>query len=128
MATDWLMLILLGGLLGTVGQGMRVIVGMKKLFEKSQQNGTDMKSLFSGSTLGFSLLIGFVAGVIGALGIAGPHSGDISKETVITLLGIGYAGADFIEGFVRKHIPVAGAAAQPPPPAAVDDGHAPAVG
>ena len=126
MATDWLMLILLGGLLGTVGQGMRVIVGMKKLFEESQQKGTDMKTLFSGSTLGFSLLIGFVAGVIGALGIAGPHSGEISKETVITLLGIGYAGADFIEGFVRKYIPVAGAAAPPPP--AVDDGHAPAVG
>jgi hypothetical protein len=30
-AADWINLILLGGLLGAVGQGIRVVVGLKKV-------------------------------------------------------------------------------------------------
>jgi len=40
-----------------------------------------------------------VAGVLGIINIMGE---EISKEFIFTLIGIGYAGTDFIEGFIVK--------------------------
>ena len=38
-AQDLILLILIGGILGAVGQGIRVIVGLKKLYDESMQKG-----------------------------------------------------------------------------------------
>lgn len=121
-----ILLILVGGLLGTVGQGIRVVVGLKKLYDEALQSGEDFSKNFSAATLFFSLLIGFVAGVLGVLSIADMEKG-LSKDQVLTLIGIGYAGADFIEGFVKKNVakltaPTAAAAK------GTDDSIEPAVG
>lgn len=92
--------IILGGLLGMVGQGLRVVVGLKKL------NDTDsFKADFSTSTLMLSLLIGFVAGVLALIGTSGIETELIDKNTMMTIIASGYAGTDFIEGFVKKNMP-----------------------
>lgn len=82
----------LGLLCGMAGQGMRVVVGFKKKAEKRMEEWFDVR------VLGTSLLIGAVAGFLGAVSLL---DSPINKQTLITLITIGYAGTDFIEGFVR---------------------------
>jgi hypothetical protein len=112
---DWIIVILTGGILGAVGQSIRVIVGLKKVYDESLQRGTSFSQDFNGSSLLFSLLIGFIAGVLGIVGLVGvKDAGDnLTREQVITLIGLGYAGADFIEGFVKKNTAKFGLAQAP---------------
>jgi hypothetical protein len=103
-------------MLGGAGQGIRVVVGLKK--------AGDINEKFDGSQLLVSLLIGAIAGTLAAI----PFLSKLDKldyQTIIALLGAGYAGADFIEGFMSKALPGATNAttlsqappAQPTPPA-----------
>ena len=96
------MKLILGGILGMVGQGARVVVGLKKLNDKANQQNQEFSDIFKTSTLVLSLMIGFIAGVLGVISIDMPQDDLIDKATVLTLLGIGYAGTDFIEGFLKK--------------------------
>ena len=96
--------VFLGGVLGAVGQGIRVIVGIKKnLDEDSAKKWEDW---FETKQLGISFIIalalGGIAGVLGAIELLGT---EITKEFMITLIAIGYAGTDFIEGFMKRRIP-----------------------
>lgn len=45
-----------------------------------------------------------------------PTSSEVSTESIITLLGVGYAGTDFIEAFMRK---AGSPVSVPPEPGAV---------
>ena len=134
-AADWINLILLGGLLGAVGQGIRVVVGLKKLNDQALQKKKEFSSLFSPSTLVVSLLVGFIAGVLGILSLPNVNLAKLdTNQVLLPLLGIGYAGADFIEGFVKKNTaqfgggaPAGGASGQPTPPAS-DNPEQPAMG
>jgi hypothetical protein len=103
-ANDWITRFLVGGLFGALGQGVRVVVGLKKLNDSAVQSRTPLAEVFSASTLLVSLLIGFVAGVLGMLS-ADVDLQSITRQNILLLIGTGYAGADFIEGFVRKNIP-----------------------
>jgi uncharacterized membrane protein YeaQ/YmgE (transglycosylase-associated protein family) len=104
--TDWVMTIILGGILGMVGQGIRVIIGLKKMNETAAQEGKKFSDLFQGNTLGLSLLIGFIAGALAMVGISnGMEISNPSKEIIVTIIGAGYAGTDFIEGFIKKNMP-----------------------
>ena len=102
--SDWITLILLGGLLGAVGQGIRVVVGLKKLNDQALQEKKDFSALFSPSALFISLLVGFIAGVLGIFSLPNVNASELDmNQVLLPLLGIGYAGADFIEGFVKKN-------------------------
>jgi hypothetical protein len=103
-----LVLILLGGLLGAFGQGLRVVVGLKKVYDQAHSDKVDFASMFDASKLVVSLFIGFLAGAIAILFMDRPVAMDTKLYTM--LLGAGYAGADFIEGFVQKSMPGAGGA------------------
>lgn len=94
--------IVLGGLLGAVGQGARMIVGTKKVHEEATASGKDWKDLIELKRLMVSLIIGGIAGILGAVFLLGAK---IDKEFLITLIAIGYAGTDFIEGIIRKAVP-----------------------
>lgn len=87
--------IFMGAFLGMVGQLIRVIIGLKKLKEKTPSGkfgeGVDGKQLV------ISILIGVAA--ITMLGQT------MEKQTLFTLVAVGYAGADFIEGFIKKNSP-----------------------
>ncbi len=103
-AYDWIMQFLVGGLFGAAGQGIRVVVGLKKLNDQSQRDQRPFGDLFRAGDLLVSLLIGFIAGVLGILA-ANVDIHSIKRETIMLLLGAGYAGTDFIEGFVKKYLP-----------------------
>lgn len=119
--------LLLGGLLGAVGQGLRVVVGLKKVWDESRSVNRQFAELFSTQSLLLSLLIGFVAGVLGIVSLTTPDLDD--RQTLVTLIGVGYAGADFIEGFIKSRIPsVAGRAGGPPTREPDDDPVPPPVG
>lgn len=91
-----------GGLLGALGQGIRVAVGLKKFKEENTARAAADSSTepFSAGRLVISIFIGFVAGALAMLiKQATLKNGDqYDNETIITLIATGYAGADFIEG------------------------------
>lgn len=97
--------LLLGGLLGLVGQAIRMIVGLKKTYDQSQDTNTKFSETFETKRLGLSLVIGFTAGILGALALNISAMPELSNETLSALIGIGYSGTDFIEGFIRKVTP-----------------------
>ncbi len=105
MPSDLILVLLTGGLLGMVGQGMRTIVGLKKVYDQSMRETRPFAELFAGSQVALSLLIGFVAGILGIISISDLLSVKLDKQTIATLIGIGYAGSDFIEGFIKKYAP-----------------------
>ncbi|MDD4928347.1 MAG: hypothetical protein PHP85_03590 [Gallionella sp.] len=97
------MQIIAGGLLGTLGQGVRVIAGLKKANDSAaQQNQT---TIIETSTLIISLFIGFTAGALALLATSGFTQIDISQSTAFALIAAGYAGTDFIEAFMKKYLP-----------------------
>ena len=98
----WIQLILLGGLAGMMGQGIRVFIGLKKLNDTTSKEGRSIKDEFSASSLIVSLFIGFVAGALAMISIGQKTS--IDQQLIMTLIGAGYAGTDFIEGFMNKHL------------------------
>jgi len=100
--------VIAGGLLGALGQGIRLAVGLKKLNEENSAKAADNKpaEAFSVSRMVISIFIGFVAGAIGMLVKGGSLAvkGDYSTESIITIIAIGYSGADFIEGIFNTYI------------------------
>lgn len=95
--------LLLGGVLGAVGQGIRVVIGLKKEYDDVQMTGLAFDKAFSRSELGVSLIIGFVAGVLAYISLVGLDTDLIDNNAVTALIGAGYAGTDFIEGFMKKY-------------------------
>ena len=112
--------LLLGGILGTVGQGLRIIVGMKKLNDKAKDAGNEkVGPLVDTSRMVISLLIGFCAGILAVLSTSSfspdYFKGANIKQNLLTIIAAGYAGTDFIEGLINKFLPKANAAAKQNP-------------
>lgn len=105
-ADEWVLQLLLGGFLGLIGQGIRVVTGLKKVHDQAAAEGKAFGELFEPSQLLISLLIGFIAGAVAVVSMNPAGTGGaIGRQTIITLLGAGYAGADFVEGFMKKYLP-----------------------
>ncbi|NOT09670.1 MAG: hypothetical protein HOP28_15870 [Gemmatimonadales bacterium] len=101
----WTQVILFGGMLGAIGQAIRVIVGLKKLNDQSDASGKSFKELIVPSVMVTSLLIGFVAGTLAAISLGLVLGADYDKKTVLALIAAGYSGADFIEGIISSYLP-----------------------
>jgi hypothetical protein len=102
--TDWMNLLALGMLCGGLGQAIRVIAGLKKLSD--EKGGVEgMRDAIVPSQMLVSLLIGATAGALAAIALPASTTGKFSPEQITTLLGAGYAGADFIEAFMKKATP-----------------------
>lgn len=100
--------VIAGGLLGALGQGIRIAVGLKKLNEEnsSQAAAGSPREPFSTSRLVISIFIGFVAGALALLTKQAARNGNsdqFDNEMIVTLIATGYAGADFIEGIFITH-------------------------
>lgn len=110
-AQNYVMLILLGGLLGIVGQGVRVIVGLKKVNDQAAEESKAFQDVFNLRVLLVSMLIGFVTGAVAIISLdAAEQSSERQLEATLhgyiaPVLAAGYAGTDFIEGFVKKYLP-----------------------
>jgi hypothetical protein len=112
-AVAWLQIVLLGIILGAVGQGARTIVGLKKLNDYND-DATPMSALIDWIRLLISFMIGGVAGAFAAITLVS----DIAKvplEQLFAIAAAGYAGSDFIEGFITR---ISGAQGKPPTTAA----------
>jgi hypothetical protein len=98
--------VIAGGLLGILGQGIRIAVGLKKFNEDNTMAAVKGQATepFSASRLMVSIFIGFAAGAMGML--VNPVAGDKTYNTqgIITIIAIGYSGSDFIEGFFNTYI------------------------
>lgn len=101
-AEEMLAIVLLGAVLGTVGQLARVVVGLKKM--RSKEDDGPWWDEFSFVRLAASLLIavavGSTAGVLYLLNVADGGL-TVSEESLMAVVGAGYAGTDFIEGFIQ---------------------------
>ena len=109
-AFDWLQLLGLGGLVGALGQGIRTLVGLKKINDAASGTSGKTSDMIDGGRLIVSLAVGFVAGALAAIGIVNDLT-KVTSQQIFALAAAGYAGADFIEGFVRR---VGGTSAAPP--------------
>lgn len=100
--------VLAGGLLGSLGQGIRLAVGLKKLNAENTKNQSDNIATdpISSGRMILSVFIGFIAGAIGMLvkGSSLAKDGDFSTESIVTIIAIGYSGADFIEGVFNTYL------------------------
>jgi len=110
--SELLMQIALGAVVGMLGQGLRVIVGLKKKSDlAASPNLSDDPVAFDTQRLLTSLFIGAIAGALGMLSLtnfAPPTGGAVSSQQFFSLIGIGYAGTDFIEGFILRYLPKQG--------------------
>lgn len=98
--------LLLGGILGLVGQGIRAIMGVKKMREENANPALPSYDL-NVSRLIASLFIGFAAGLLATLPFFDPKftaGPDWSQQVILTLIAAGYSGADFIEGFLKNFL------------------------
>jgi Transglycosylase SLT domain len=100
-AADVLGALLLGGLMGMVGQGARTIVGLKKISDMSQST-PDQSDFFAASRIFIGLMIGFVAGIAAGIALKIYELTSFDASLLMGLVAAGYAGTDFIEGFVSS--------------------------
>lgn len=100
---NFIMFIALGLLGGAMGQIIRQIGSVKKLMD--QYPNEPIKNHFDGTRFFINVCLGASAGVLGALTLM-PESGKMSTtdfvKTFTSLIGFGYAGADFVESFMHK--------------------------
>ncbi len=95
--------IFLGTTLGILGQILRIGIGLKKEYDKTDQKNETIDTLFDRKQLLISLLIAVAVGAsAGVLGVMQYIGKDITQDTIIALISVGYAGTDFIEGLLTK--------------------------
>lgn len=102
----------LAGLMGLVGQGARVVVGLKKLRDENLEQSPSEQDSFIASRLFVSLMIGFITGIAAGFLLGLPEIAKGGIEMLMGLAAAGYAGTDAIEAFTARLTP---------PPAAKSD-------
>ena len=113
-STQILATLLLCGLMGVVGQGIRATLGLKNAPAVVGPDGLPtQQSQFNAAYFVISLMIGFIAGVLAGIAIGLDQLMQLDPSNMKLLLGIaaaGYAGADFIENSFARLVPGIGAA------------------
>ena len=100
--TEWIVYVSLSGLMGITGQFIRAAGGAKKTNDQATALNVSFGTVFDTPTFFTSLAIGFTAGVLAALGT---QPDTISASFLLGIVAAGYAGADFIEAFLKKSLP-----------------------
>ena len=125
-ATSIFAVLAIGGLMGAVGQGVRVAPGLKKAHDEAADQNQPFKDTFETSRLVISLLIGAFIGILTIIPIGGyvtidefyrtwelvgASNDDRQKalasvgELLVGLAAAGYAGTDFVEGLIKRRLP-----------------------
>ena len=100
------------GFLGLVGQIVRVSVGMKKINDLTTNTGKTFSQLFDWTQFVVSLFIGLGAGVVYSV-ITSINYPNLATTDVVGVIMAGYAGSDFLEGFIQKESPPGSPSASP---------------
>ena len=90
--------VLSGGLLGMLGQGIRTLIGIRKMLSRSEA--------FVLFKLITSLIIGFTAGALSILIMLFQNEKPLlfDSSLILLLISYGYAGVDIIESFYSKYL------------------------
>lgn len=100
-AVSWLQVIGLGGAMGVLGQGIRAIVGLKKLNDTASGTTASLGDLIQPSRIWISFGIGFIAGALAAVSLI-TDLAHVTTQQIFMLMAAGYSGADFVEGFMSR--------------------------
>jgi hypothetical protein len=88
--------LMLGGLLGIVGQAARAIVGLKRPIAESESDFRE----FDAARLFIGFILGFVAGIVGVLLLGLDSFSTVDTKSILALAAFGYIGTDIIEGLL----------------------------
>jgi hypothetical protein len=102
-ATTWLVIFAVGALTGMIGQVIRQIASLKKIID--DHPGQPLNLVLDYTRVKINLLIGAAAGILGLISLGVDSKLELDASTIVSLIGIGYAGTDFIESFMRKAQP-----------------------
>jgi hypothetical protein len=105
-ATAVLELLVLGALMGMLGQGARAVVGLKTMTDYANAQGVGANDLFEAGRLITSMLIGTLVGLASALVyyIGGGSATDLTWHVLVGWAGAAYAGTDALEGFISQYM------------------------
>jgi hypothetical protein len=99
---DVMTTVITGGLLGILGQGIRMTIGLKKLSDTNANKLASEVKEVNANRLLVSLFIGFVAGSLFLLINGVEKIGN--REFIFSVIAAGYSGTDFIEGLFNTYI------------------------
>lgn len=114
-ATEVLQALIISGIMGMIGQGIRAVIGLKSASTLAAQSGSQ-QSAFDAAYFALSLMIGAVAGVIAGFGIGLSEllrTLATDQKILLALAASGYAGADFIENAMTNFLPPSANATKP---------------
>jgi hypothetical protein len=100
-------MLLLGGVMGLLGQGARTVIGLKSMTDDAKALGVNPSDLFQAARLLTSLMIGFLVGLAAALVFLSRATGgdpSIDWHILLGFASAGYMGTDFLEGFISKYL------------------------
>ncbi len=127
---DPLHVLLMGALMGLLGQGSRAVAGLKSMTDDAQTLGVSPNDLFQAARLFVSLIIGVLVGLAAALIYLSTNGTQTPDwHYLLGFAAAGYTGTDFLEAFISKYL---GPAARPnvkagaPPAGGAASGGAPA--
>jgi hypothetical protein len=102
---DILVTLVLGALLGMIGQGLRVWVGISKANADPANFNKKMDQYIETRRILFSFLYAFIIGALTGGTMAIGHIGERwDNSLIMAIITAGYAGTDFIEGFINKNL------------------------
>ena len=114
-SSDILVTLLLCGLMGMLGQGIRAAIGLKNALAAAPGTAP-RRNEFSPAYFATSLMIGFIAGALAGVLIGLDKLMHFNADNINVLAGIaaaGYAGVDFIENAFFHIIPYPNAGSPP---------------
>ena len=94
--------IVMGVILGAIGQGARAVIGIKKAADEAAALEKKIDEWFDWKRFLFSIVIGAIAGCLAAILLL---EAPVNQELMLGLVAAGYAGTDFIEGLISKYTP-----------------------
>jgi hypothetical protein len=99
-------ILILGALMGILGQGARAVVGLKGMADDAKSLGLSPNDLFEAARLITSFLIGFLVGLAAALiYIKSYGTAEPGWQVLLGFAASGYLGTDFLEGFISQYLP-----------------------
>jgi hypothetical protein len=103
-------ILIIGALMGILGQGARAVVGLKGMSDDAKAQGLSPSDLFEAARLLTSFLIGTLVGLASAL-VYFKNGGSMTEnptwQIMLAWAVSAYAGTDFLEGFISQYLSTA---------------------
>lgn len=105
IALDYLPLITMGGILGLLGQSIRVLIGLRKTVQIAATKESTLSKEIDFRKLLVGLFIGLVMGCLSLLLIQQVPDEPLIGNNIVAIIAIGYAGTDAVEGLFKVYPP-----------------------